>query len=362
MHIAPKRLNDHRLIALAPNPVVSVNWTKERVLSTQSLRIGTLGAARITPNALIYPARPMANVEVAAIAARDPAKAHAFATKHGIPQVHESYAALLADPSIDAIYNPLPNHLHATWTIRALEAGKHVLCEKPMAANAVEAELMAQRAATTGLVLMEAFHTIYHPLAVRMKAIIDSGELGQVRHVDVQFCTLMWRWWDIRLRYELAGGATMDLGCYAIRLLRFLLGSEPEVVRAQARCATPQLDRWMSADLRFPNGVAASFTCAFWSSNLIRITARVVGEQGELYVINPILPHLYHRLQTRTARGVRTEKVPGDSTYTYQLRAFVKAIQGEGPLTDGCDGLANMRVIDAVYEKAGLQPRGGGKP
>lgn len=328
-------------------------------LSNQPLRIGTLGAARITPNALIHPARQVDNVEVAAVAAREPATARAFAAKHGIPQVYDSYAALLADPTIAAIYNPLPNNLHAEWTIRALEAGKHVLCEKPLAANTTEAEQMAETAATTGLVLMEAFHTLYHPLATRMKAIIDSGELGKVRHVDVQFCTLLWRWWDIRLRYDLAGGATMDLGCYAIRLLRFLLGSEPEVVQAQAHCVARQVDRWMTASLRFPNAVTASFTCAFWSSNLIRITAHVVGELGEMHVLNPILPQLYHRLQVQTANGTRTEKAPGDSTYTYQLRAFVAAVQGqETLLTAGNDGVANMRVIDAVYAKAGLLPRG----
>jgi predicted dehydrogenase len=328
-------------------------------LSDQPLRIGTLGAARITPNALIRPARQVAGVTVAAIAARDPAKARTFAAQHGIPQVYDSYTALLADPTIDAIYNPLPNNLHAEWTIRALEAGKHVLCEKPLAANAAEAEQMARTAERTGLVLMEAFHTVYHPLATRMKAIIDSGELGKIRHIDVQFCTLMWRWWDIRLRYELAGGATMDLGCYAIRLLRFLTGAEPEVVRAQADCVTPQLDHWMRAELRFPGDVTGSFTCAFWSTKLIRITARAIGEAGEMYVLNPILPQLYHRLQVRAAAGSRTERHPGDSTYTYQLRAFAAAIQGQRPLlTDGRDGVANMRVIDAVYEKAGLQRRG----
>lgn len=328
-------------------------------MSNHLLRIGALGAARITPNALIHPARQVEAVTVAAIAARDPAKAWAFAAKHGIPQVYDSYAALLADPAIDAIYNPLPNNLHAEWTIRALEAGKHVLCEKPLAANATEAEAMAQTAERTGLVLMEAFHTLYHPLAARMKAIIDSGELGQIRHIDVQFCSLMWRWWDIRLRYDLAGGATMDLGCYAIRLLRFLAGAEPEVVRAQAHCVTPQLDRWMSADLRFPGGISGSFTCAFWSRKLFRITARVTGATGEMIVLNPMLPQLYHRLQVRTAAGIRTERHPGDSTYTYQLRAFVAAVQGRAPLrTDGWDGLANMSVIDAVYAKAGLQRRG----
>jgi len=323
------------------------------------LRIGLLGAARIAPNALIYPARHVDMVEIAAIAARDPQKAQTFATAHHIPRVHDSYAALLADPTIDAIYNPLPNHLHAEWTIRALQAGKHVLCEKPIAANAIEAERMAQTADATGLVLMEAFHTLYHPLAARMKAIMDSGELGTIRHVDVQFCTLMWRWWDIRLHYGLAGGATMDLGCYAIRLLRFLLDAEPEVIRAQAHCFTPQVDRWMTADLRFPQGVTGSFTCAFLSRKLIRITARVTGDKGELRVINPILPQLYHRLAVQTANGKRTEQLPSASTYIHQLQAFVQAIQNKiPPLTDGHDGVANMRVIDAVYAKSGLQPRG----
>ena len=218
---------------------------------------------------------------------------------------------------------------------------------------------MAQTAERTGLVLMEAFHTIYHPLATRMKAIIDSGELGRIRHIDVQFCTLMWRWWDIRLRYDLAGGATMDLGCYAIRLLRFLTNAEPEVVRAQVQTSAPQLDRWMRAELRFPNAITGSFTCAFWSTKLFRITASIIGEAGEMYVLNPILPQLYHRLQVRTAAGTRTERHPGDSSYTYQLRAFVAAIHGQRPLlSDGRDGIANMRVIDDVYVKAGLQRRG----
>jgi predicted dehydrogenase len=151
----------------------------------------------------------------------------------------------------------------------------------------------------------------------------------------------------------------MDLGCYAIRLLRFLAGAEPEVIHAQAQSSSSQLDRWMRADLRFPNDITGSFTCAFWSTKLIRITARVTGEAGEMQVLNPILPQLYHRLQVRTAAGTRTERHPGDSTYTYQLRAFVAAIRGQRPLlTDGRDGVANMRVIDAVYEKAGLQRRG----
>src|SRR2546427_7948192 len=139
------------------------------------LRLGTLGAARIAPAALIRPARRVDEAEVVAVAARDPQRAARFASKHGVARVHESYDALLDDPEVDAVYNPLPNGLHARWTIAALEAGKHVLCEKPFTANAAEAETVASVAARTGRVLMEAFHYRYHPLAERMRAIVESG-------------------------------------------------------------------------------------------------------------------------------------------------------------------------------------------
>ncbi len=137
-----------------------------------ALRIGVLGAARIAPTALTRPAKQVPEARVLAVAARDPARARKFADKHDVPRVHASYDALLADPEIDAVYNPLPNALHCEWTIKALEAGKHVLCEKPMASNAREAERMAEAAEKTGLVLAEAFHYRYHPLAARMREII----------------------------------------------------------------------------------------------------------------------------------------------------------------------------------------------
>src|SRR5574337_909465 len=175
----------------------------------QPLRIGVLGAARIAPMALVRPARQVPEATVVAVAARDPQRAQAFATKHGIPRVHPSYDALLADTEIDAIYNPLPNSLHCEWTIRALQAGKHVLCEKPLASNAAEAERMAEAAGQAGRVLVEAFHWRYHPLAARMQAIIDAGELGAVQHIEAHFCLLLPLPGDIRYRLDLAGGATM---------------------------------------------------------------------------------------------------------------------------------------------------------
>jgi predicted dehydrogenase len=322
------------------------------------VRIGILGAARIAPTALIRPSRQVEGARVVAVAARDAERAGAFARKHEIPRVHPSYEALISDPEIDAIYNPLPNGLHGEWTIRALRQGKHVLCEKPMASNAAEAERMAEIAGETGCVLVEAFHWCYHPLAARMKEIVDGGSLGRVEHIEAHLCVPLIRPGDIRFRFELAGGATMDVGCYAINVVRFLAGAEPEVTRAEARLSSPQVDRWMSADLRFPDGRTGRITCALFSSVLIRASARVRGDQGEMAVLNPIAPHLYHRLKLRGPQGARKERIAGRASYTHQLEAFVKLLRDGAPMvTDARDAIANMRVIDAVYQKAGLPLR-----
>jgi len=324
-----------------------------------SLRIGVLGAARIAPTALVRPARKLAEVEVVAVAARDPSRARKFASKHDIPRVHADYDALLSDPDVDAVYNPLPNGLHCDWTIRALEAGKHVLCEKPLASNSEEAQRMARAAEQTGRVLVEAFHWRYHPLAGRMKEIVDGGALGAVRHIEAHMCLPMPIPGDIRYRYDLGGGATMDLGCYTISILRFLAGAEPEVVRAEAALSSPRVDRAMKADFRFADGRTGHIHCSLFSSALFRVHATVRGEDGVLSVFNPMAPHLFHRLTLRTAAGKETERVPGDATYTCQLRAFAAQVRGEERMpTDAAHGVANMQVIDAVYDAAGLARRG----
>ncbi len=327
----------------------------------ETLRIGILGAARIAPQALIKPARQVAEVTVSGVAARDATRARAFAHKHHIPRVFATYDELLADPEINAVYIPLPNSLHERWTVRALEAGKHVLCEKPFASNAAEAEHMAEAARQSGLVLMEAFHYRYHPLAARIKEVVDSGELGTIRRIEAWLCFPLLSRRDIRYNLALAGGATMDTGSYTINMLRFLAGEEPEVVQARARLASPEVDRRMDAELRFPNGITGHITASLLSSTLVRVGARVTGEQGEMRVLNFVAPHIYHRLSVRTAKGRRTEHLAGEATYTYQLRAFVRAItQGTPVLTDPAGAIANMRVIDAVYRQAGLKIRGEG--
>jgi predicted dehydrogenase len=329
----------------------------------EPLRIGTLGAARITPTALIRPAGRVPEVEVVAVAARDRERAETFARKHKIPTVHGSYDELIADPDVDAIYNPLPNGLHGRWTLAALKAGKPVLCEKPLTANADEAEQVAAAARDTGLVVMEAFHYRYHPLVDRVLEII-RGELGPLRRVETRMCIPLPSRKDIRYQLNLAGGAVMDVGCYAIHQARTLAGAEPEVVSARAKCISPGVDRWLQADLRFPDDCTGSFECALWSRRLLSLGARVEGERGTLTVFNLTGPQYFHRVVVRTrdpatgAETKRRERVKGEHTYWYQLNAFVAAVREGAPYpTNPADAVANMRVMDASYRAAGLEPR-----
>lgn len=323
------------------------------------LRLGLLGAARITPTAILRPARALSEVEVVAIAARSPQRAAAFARRFGIPHVHDTYATLVADPTIEAVYIPLPNSHHARWTITALRAGKHVLCEKPLAANAFEAEQMTRAAQATGRVLMEAAHSRYHPLTARLKQILDQGEIGQPQYYEGRFRIPLLRPGDIRYRYALAGGALMDTGCYPIQLIRFLAGAEPEVTAARARRSSARVDRETVADLRFADGRTGRIICSLLAPRLFDAGLRVVGERGVLQVVNPYLPHYFHWITVRGPHGTRRERVSGASTYYYQLQAFVRATRGEPTnWTDGANGVATMRVIDAAYRAAGMHPRG----
>ena len=188
------------------------------------LRIGTLGSSRISEAALIDPAASVPEVTVAAVAARDKSRADAFALRHGIPAAYGSYEDLLADPDIDAVYNPLPNSLHGPWTLRAIAAGKHVLCEKPFASNADEAARVADAAAASGLVVMEAMHYRYHPLTRRLSELV--AELGPVQHLQCWTSFAIKDPDDIRYDFDLGGGALMDGGCYAIDCLRLLGAGE----------------------------------------------------------------------------------------------------------------------------------------
>jgi predicted dehydrogenase len=241
-----------------------------------------------------------------------------------------------------------------------------VLCEKPFTANADEAAAVAARSASSGCVVMEAFHYRYHPVAQRMIDIATSGDIGELRHVETSMCIPLPMPKDIRYRLDLAGGATMDTGCYAIHMNRSVAGAEPSVVDAHARTARPGVDRWMRAELSYPGGVTGTMTCALWSSTLLKIGVRAHGTEGELRVFNPTGPQFGYRMTVRRAstRGGRPERerirVEGarTPTYTYQLRAFVAAVRdGVVPLTPPADAVANMEVVDAIYRASGLGVR-----
>jgi predicted dehydrogenase len=324
------------------------------------VRIGMLGSARIASRALIDAARQVPDVAVAAVAARDLPRAQAYALEHGIATAYGSYDELLADPGIDAIYNPLPNSLHAPWTLQAITAGKHVLCEKPFASNAAEARLVADAASHgSGLVVMEAMHYRYHPLIRRLREV--TGALGPVRHMQCWTSFVIADPGDIRYDYALGGGALMDGGCYAVDCMRMLAG-EPEVSGALADTAPDGVvDLALAARLSFGGGATGWFDSAFTRAGVFRADLQVTCDRGTVRVDNFILPQDGHL----TVDQVPDEDVaPAEgeprtwTSFVWQLRAFAHAIRVGGPVeTSAENAVATMRVIDAAYRAAGLPTR-----
>lgn len=319
--------------------------------------MGVLGAAKISGPALLQPALDTAGVAVTAIAARDRSRARAQADEFGIARVFDSYDDVLSS-DVDAIYNPLPISLHHEWTLAALDAGKHVLCEKPFASNTTQAREMVEAADAAGLVLVEAFHWRFHPLAARIaERVVD---LGTVRHIEAGFAVEISPDDDVRQSYQLAGGALMDLGCYPAQWIRFVGHGEPTVVAASMVEGRPDVDITTDVDLRFDDGATAHLHTAMHPGVEASAFLEVQGDAGVLRVQNPIAPHRGHRLTFRSADGVETsETVEGRTTYHHQLEAFRDAVTRGVPVpTGGSDAIANMALIDAAYTAAGLPLRG----
>jgi len=337
------------------------------------LRIGVLGTARISEKALFEAAASVPEVTVAAVGARDRSRAEAYAKRHGIPVAHGSYEAVLADPDIDAVYNPLPNSLHGPWTLRAIAAGKHVLCEKPFASNAEEAEQVAEAAAAAGLVVMEAMHYRYHPLIGRLRDLVD--EIGPVRHIQCWTNFVISNENDIRYDYDLGGGALMDGGCYAIDCLRLLGPGEPEVTAALADPyqrvpgrgpdrAGAAADRAMAVRLAFPDDATAWFESSFTLDGEFRADVHVSGQHGHVWMRDFIRAHWGRVAAVRNGSVLADEHGSGDTTYTEQLRVFAAAVTRGGdvpasaPLSTAEHAVTTMRLIDDAYRAAGLLPRG----
>jgi predicted dehydrogenase len=329
--------------------------------SSEPLRVGVLGAARIAELAIVEPARAT-GTRLVAIAARDQARATAFATEHGVEQALASYADVVALPDVEAVYNPLPNALHGTWNLAAIDAGKHVLSEKPFAANAEEAEEVAAAAHSRGVIVVEGFHYLYHPVNRRLHELLASGDLGELVHVETTLEIQDPGPRDPRWSLALAGGATMDLGCYCLHAQRALApwgGGEPELVavRAGERPGAPGVDEWLEARLRFPSGATGVARCHM-ASDRRQMSYRVIGSRGEALVPDFAVPHPDEQLIIQTSAGRQVERHGTKSSYTYQLEAFVRAVrEGASLPIDVDDAVANMRLIDACYVSAGLRPR-----
>jgi predicted dehydrogenase len=319
-------------------------------------RIGLLGASKIAPGAVIGPAKANPDFEVVAVGARDADRANAYAEKHGIPHVATSYDELVRRDDVDLVYNALPPAGHLEWTIAALEAGKAVLCEKPFAMNAGEAQRMVDAAKATGQILIEAFHYRYHQMIRDAEALVRSGALGQVQRASAVFNVNIQRTPDeLRWRAELGGGGLMDLGCYPIHALRTLIGEEP-TVRSATGAFEGRVDTKISAELAFPGGASATVGCAM-VTDALAATLTLEGERGRLEITPFIAPQMRGRLTTTIGGETKVQEASGPTSYEAQLAHVGDVLAGKAtPLTGGADAVANMAVIDAIYASAGRLP------
>jgi predicted dehydrogenase len=330
------------------------------------IRIGILGAAGIAPQALIRPVSRRPDMEVVAIAARSLDAATRFAHEHSIPRAYDGYPALLAADDIDLVYVALPPSEHVRWSIAALEAGKDVLCEKPLSMDAAEARRAASVAEQTGRHLIEAFHDHYHPLIASLQEVMESGALGRILNIDAAFTAdNPYSPTSIRHVPELGGGALMDLGCYPVHWLRALGGGEPVVTSAAYVPNELGADITIDASVVFESGPNAGATGSLHASMApgVPFSAPVVvtGERGTLRVDNLVLPHLGHSVASVIDGVTRTWTVGGRETYDHELDAVATALDTGAPAaTEGPDFVATMELIDAIYAAAGVaRPRAG---
>lgn len=330
-----------------------------------TVRLGILAAARIAVPAIVNPVREVEGVDLVAVAARDHDRAKTAADDWGAHRAHGSYDELIADPEVDAIYIGTPASLHRPWAVAALDAGKHVLCEKPLASNADDARLIAAAAERSETVAMEAYHWRYHPFAKQIADIMESGRLGRIDRIDAAFDIPAGRISpdNIRWTLPLGGGATMDLGCYPIQWVRHAAGADPDVVAARAsrpEGADPAVDGALEASLRWPSGIEGRIHSSMTApGDSVEAWLRVTGELGTMTATNPLAPQNGGAMII-VDLGDRIVSHPAEPTATYlhQLEAFRDAIvDGRRFPTTIRDGVRTMEIIDACYRAAGLEPR-----
>ena len=314
----------------------------------EPLRLGILSTARI--NRRIVPAaRETDLVDVVAVASRERGRAEEHAREHGIGRVHASYGALLADPDIDAVYIPLPNSLHVEWTRRALEAGKHVLCEKPLTDRPEDAEALFAVAVREGLVLAEAFMYRHNPQTRRLEQLVRDGAIGPPQVLRASFSFRVEGEANIRLVPELGGGSVLDLGCYCVSGARLLAG-EPETVFAQQVLGPTGVDDLFTAVLAFPGGVHALVDCGLRVP--FRATLEAVGPEGSLFVDDPWLCSS-PGIELRRGAEVEHIAVEAADSYVLELEDFARAAAGERePLLGRADAVGQARALGALRRSA----------
>ncbi|UYN98660.1 MAG: Gfo/Idh/MocA family oxidoreductase [Devosia sp.] len=322
---------------------------------TQKIRWGILSTANIGMQKVIPAIQQAPSCEVVAIASRDLGKAEAAAARLGIARAHGSYEALFADPDIDAIYNPLPNHLHVPMTLAAARAGKHVLCEKPIALSAEEAGQL--RDIPGNIVFLEAFMVRFHPQWARIRDIIRSGELGEIRSINAIFAYHNVDPANVRNQADIGGGGIMDIGCYPITAARYFFEAEPlRLVSLVERDPAFGTDRLASVIADFGNGRQLSFTCSTQAAPHQRVL--ILGTRAKAEIIIPFNAPANERTAITVDIGApfdgalaRREILPACDQYTEQAEAFAQAVLGKKPLPWGVDdAIASMRVIDAIFE------------
>jgi len=326
----------------------------------EQVRWGILGNANIARKCVLPAMQKSRNGAVRSLGTRNPPAAKAYAAQHGITSVVDGYDAVLADPAIDAVYIALPNHLHGDWTLKALAAGKHVLCEKPLACNAGEARRMADAAEKAGLLLMEAFMYRFHPRTRRIHELVCQGAIGEPRLVHASFCFSMDQATlagpgNPRLRPDTGGGALLDVGCYGVSVARCFFGCEPEAVQAQASYNAAGTDMLFAGTLLFPGGRLATVEAGFTAA--LQQTYAVIGSRGSIQ-----LPHdafipwehdATYTLRDEHDENGRLYSVAGADEYRLMVEHFADAVLGHEPLAfSPLDSIGNMRVLDGLAQAA----------
>ena len=319
-------------------------------MSDKILRWGFLSTAEIN-HALISPLRVSKRNQLVAIASRSDEKAKAYAKKWEIPRAYGSYEALLADPEIDVIYNSLPNHLHADWTIKALKAGKHVLCEKPLGLTASDVDKMFATAKESGRVLTEAFMYRHHPQTLKVKEIVESGVLGKLRFLRGSFTFTLNREGNYRFSKDMGGGSIWDVGCYPISYTRMLLGTSPVEVFGWQVSGQEGIDQSFVGQMRFPEGILAQFDSGFQSP--FRTEMEIIGSLGTLFIPNPFRPGKNEEILLKKNDKVEKIKIRGQELYLGEVEDMADAILlGKAPRVSLEDSRENARTIQALLESA----------